>query len=67
MELAQRFDPPAFLLKFNSMAGHLESWHRAMSNRFDDSIDRDRPSFRAESFRFNPSKFDPGGRSVEQG
>jgi hypothetical protein len=67
MGVVQRFDPPAFLPDFNSISGQLDAWHRAMSNWFDVSIDRDRPLVPGGEFQFyNPSRFDPGGTTVEQ-
>jgi hypothetical protein len=67
MGALQRFDPPAYLSDFNSIPGQLEAWHRAVSNWFEVSIQRDRPLVPGGTFQFyNPALFDPAGTVVEQ-
>ena len=67
MALVQRFDPPAYLPDFNGIPGQLEAWHKAVSNWFDSSIDRDRQLVGGGTFQFyNPARFDPAGAVVEQ-
>lgn len=68
MALLERFDPPAHMPDFTDLPGLPEQWSRAMSNWFDFMAESLKPSL-APGDRarfFNPTRFDPGGPSVDQ-
>jgi hypothetical protein len=72
MSLLSRFDPPAYLNDFDAMPGMREAWHEFVSLTFDQSIASEldsvlRPDGKPGIVQFyNPTKYDPGGPTVEQ-
>ena len=67
MPIVECFAVPAYLPDLDSMPRLREQWHTAVSAWFDYSIKRDASTVHPGPFPFyNPARFDPGGRAIEQ-